>query len=98
MVYIRIYTKDVQLQQTSNNTCVEISSDLHAILEMASSAKKCKGVTKELSTFLKWGKDDIIGYTVETLDNKQYVTKIWCRLCADLLMLPFPRLVNDTLL
>ena len=74
--------KDVQFQRTWDNISVKISSDLHAFLEMASSGKKSKGVTKKLSTFLKWGKDDIIGYTVEALDNKQYVTKIWCKLCA----------------
>ena len=49
---------------------------------MASSAKKSKGVTKELATFLRWGKDEVIGYTAETFDNKECVTKIWCRLCA----------------
>ena len=37
---------------------------------------------KELSTFLKWGKEGIIGHKIETFESKQYVTKIWCKLCA----------------
>ena len=41
-----------------------------------------KGVTKELSTFLSWQKEDVIGYNVETVNSKQYVTKAWCKLCA----------------
>lgn len=49
---------------------------------MASSAKKSKGTVKELNTFLNWGKAGIIGYNVETLNSKEYVTKIWCKLCA----------------
>ena len=49
---------------------------------MASSAKKSKGVVNKLNTFLKWGKSNIIGHNVETLDSKEYVTKIWCKLCA----------------
>ena len=31
---------------------------------------------------MKWGKDEIIDYNVEALEYKQYVTKIWCKLCA----------------
>ena len=49
---------------------------------MASFAKKKKGTMKELSTFLKWGKEGIIGHKIETFESKQYVTKIWCKLCA----------------
>ena len=49
---------------------------------MASSVKKSKGVVKELNTFLKWGKSNVIGHNVETLDSKKYLTKIWCKLCA----------------
>ena len=40
---------------------------------MASSAKKSKGVVKELNTFLKWVKSNTIGHNVETLDSKDYV-------------------------
>ena len=69
-----------QLDSEQDKTCVSFLPIYTR--NMASSAKKSKGVTKELSTFLKWGKDDIIGYTVEALDKKQYVTKIWCKLCA----------------
>ena len=36
---------------------------------MASSAKKSKGVVNKLNTFLKWGKSNIIGHNVETLDS-----------------------------
>ena len=43
---------------------------------MALSAKKSIGVVKELNTFLKWGKSNIICHNVETLDSKEYITKI----------------------
>ena len=48
---------------------------------MASTAKKGKGAIKELKTFLEWGKSEIIGHKTEILDSKEYVTKIWCKLC-----------------
>ena len=48
----------------------------------ATAPKKKKGISKELSTFLRWGKSDVIGHHVEELDGKSYVTKIWCKLCA----------------
>ena len=41
-----------------------------------------KPITKELSTFLSWEKENVIGYTEETINSKQYVTKIWCKICA----------------
>ncbi len=41
-----------------------------------------KGISKELSTFIKWGKESVIGRQVEEHDGKKYVTKIWCKLCA----------------
>ena len=41
-----------------------------------------KGVTKELSTFLSWNKENIIGYNVEVINSKSLVNKIWCKLCA----------------
>ena len=28
------------------------------------------------------GKGDIIGHKVETISSNEYVTKIWCKLCA----------------
>ena len=40
-----------------------------------------KGVTKELGTFLSWGKEEIIGYGTFEQQGKQYVNKIWCKIC-----------------
>ena len=37
---------------------------------------------QELGMFLQRGKSDILGHKTETLDLKEYVTKIWCKLCA----------------
>ena len=42
-----------------------------------------KPVRKALSTFLSWGKGGVIGYTESNEDDKMYVTKIWCKLCAN---------------
>ena len=41
-----------------------------------------KSVTKELSTFLSWGKESIIGYNTEKKNDKTIVTEVWCKLCA----------------
>ena len=41
-----------------------------------------KGITNELSTFLSWGKEQIIGYKSEGKDFREIVTKIWCKVCA----------------
>lgn len=49
---------------------------------MASTEKKRRGTIRELSTFLKWEKANVIGHTIETIQNKPYVTKIWCKLCS----------------
>ena len=51
---------------------------------MASSAKKQKtiAISKELSTFPSWQKENIIGYQLEEKNNRSLVTKIWCKLCA----------------
>ena len=49
---------------------------------MASSAKKTTPITKELSTFLSWNKDGVIGHKEETINGRVIVTKIWCKLCA----------------
>ena len=41
-----------------------------------------KGITKELSTLLSWGKEQIIGYKSEKKDFRKIVTKILCKDCA----------------
>ena len=41
-----------------------------------------KGITKELSTFLWWGKEQIIDYKSKEKDFRKTVTKIWCKICA----------------
>ena len=41
-----------------------------------------KGMIKELGTFLSWGKEEIIGYGTFEQYGKQYVNKIWCKICA----------------
>ena len=37
-----------------------------------------KGLTKELGTFFSWEK----GYRTFKQQGKQYVNKIWCKICA----------------
>ena len=41
-----------------------------------------KGITKELSTFLLCGKEQIIGYKLEEKDFRKVVTKVWCKVCV----------------
>ncbi|XP_065665100.1 zinc finger protein 862-like [Hydra vulgaris] len=48
---------------------------------MTSEAKKIqdsKPISKNLKTFLSWGKESVIGYTEEN----GLVVKIWCKICA----------------
>ena len=45
-------------------------------------AQARKGVRKELSTFISWGKESVIGHKEEVIGSKTYVTQIWCKLCA----------------
>ena len=40
------------------------------------------GVTKELGTFLSWGKEEITGYGTFEQQGKQHVKKIWCKICV----------------
>ena len=37
-----------------------------------------KPISKNLTTFLSWGKESVIGYTEEN----GLVVKIWCKICA----------------
>ena len=41
-----------------------------------------KGNKVELSTFLSWGKEDIIGYKTEECVGKTFVNFVWCKLCS----------------
>ena len=41
-----------------------------------------KRITKELSTFLSWRKEHIIGYKPEEKDFRKTVTQICCKGCA----------------
>ena len=47
-------------------------------------AKKSKGSKVELSTFLSWGKENIIGYKTENdaSTNRVLVNFAWCKICA----------------
>ena len=36
----------------------------------------------EFSTFLLWGKQNVIGYKTQIKNSKTYVTFIWCKCCA----------------
>ena len=49
---------------------------------MASAPKKTKTISKEISTFLSWKKEKVIGHEIETVNGKSVVTKIWCKMCA----------------
>ena len=44
-------------------------------------ASKGKGSKVELSTFLSWGKESIIGYKTENVDNRVFVNFAWCKIC-----------------
>ncbi len=44
-------------------------------------AASSTGSTVELSTFKSWGKENVIGYDVKTINDKQHVTRVWCKLC-----------------
>ena len=35
-----------------------------------------------LATYLKWGKDNMLGKNVIEEDGTQFVVKIWCKVCA----------------
>lgn len=41
-----------------------------------------KGVTKDLSTFLRWGHDKVIGYKTSEVSGRTCVIEIWCKLCT----------------
>ena len=46
-----------------------------------------EGVTKELGTFLLWGKGEIIRTGTFEQQGKKYVNKIWCKICESCLKL-----------
>ena len=35
----------------------------------------------DLATFMKWGKDGVIGYKTITVDQRVYVNFVWCKVC-----------------
>ena len=45
-------------------------------------ADQWKGNKFELSTFLSWGKQIVIGYKTKDENSKTYVVFIWCKCCA----------------
>ena len=45
-------------------------------------ADQWKGNKVELSTFLSWGKQSVIGYKTKDENSKTYVVFIWCKCCA----------------
>lgn len=44
-------------------------------------SSESKGKKVELSTFLSWGKESIIGYKTENADNRVFVNFAWCKIC-----------------
>ena len=44
---------------------------------------KGEGISKELSTFLSWGKENVIGYKTKTVNEKKVIVKIWCKVYAE---------------
>ena len=40
------------------------------------------GSSVELSVFRSWGKDNVIGHEIKIRNDKQLVTKVWCKLCT----------------
>ena len=53
--------------------------NLHKNME---ARKTIKGISKELSTFLLWGKGNIIGYKIECYVGWYQVAEICCKICA----------------
>ena len=41
-----------------------------------------KGSKVDLLTFKKWGKDGVIGYKTVSIDNREFVNFVWCKVCA----------------
>ena len=41
-----------------------------------------KGSKVDLLTFKKWGKDGVIGYETVSIDNREFVNFVWCKVCA----------------
>ena len=35
-----------------------------------------------LATFLKWGKDSVLGKEIVEEDGIKYLVKIWCKICT----------------
>ena len=35
-----------------------------------------------VATYLKWGKDNVLGKKIIEEDGTQFVVKIWCKVCA----------------
>ena len=44
-------------------------------------SSESKGNKVELSTFLSWGKESIIGYKTENVDDRVFVNFAWCKIC-----------------
>ena len=44
--------------------------------------KTPKGNYVNLSTFLGWKKDGVIGYKTEEVEGKKIVNFVWCKVCA----------------
>ena len=40
-----------------------------------------KGNTVDLVTFMKWGKDGVIGYKTITKGDRNFVNFVWCKVC-----------------
>ena len=43
---------------------------------------KSTGNAVDMSTFLKWGKEEGIGYKTEEVNDKKVVNFVWCKVCA----------------
>ena len=46
------------------------------------SSIKSKGNAVDMATFLKWGKEEVIGYKTEEVNDKKVVNFVWCKVCA----------------
>ena len=44
-------------------------------------SSKSKGKKVELYTFLSWGKESIIGYKTDNIDNRVFVNFPYCKIC-----------------
>lgn len=79
-------TKFTLFQNTCNikKNCILYKKNKHLVYNkhFDKMSEENSGLTKELKTFLSWGKEEIIGHEDITEHDKTISTKIWCKVYA----------------